>query len=179
MRRSSTHVTTDDEPTVGPYVKELRDWVPFPGAPKRQHRDKAEGDSVASLDVPVSPTVDAAVKRLQATGIHSETLLAAGPLMELLVSFVDQHDRLHRWMPRSDGVDVIACAITQLEQAVRAASRGHSHVTSAEAARLLGVSPSTIRLWVRRGALRAKRQGCRLQISRHALNELPRGRTVG
>jgi excisionase family DNA binding protein len=179
MRRSSTHDTTADKPSVEPHGKESRDWVPFPGTPKRQHRDKAEADSLPSLDLPVSPTVGAAVTRLQATGIHSEMLLTAGPLLDLLILFVDQHDHLRRWMPRSDGVDVIAFATTQLEQAVRAASRSDAHVTPAEAARLLGVSPSTIRLWVRHGTLAAKRQWYRLQISRRALNELSRGRAVG
>src|SRR5665213_2402371 len=108
MRRSSIHDTTVDKPSVEPYVKEPLDWVPFPGAAKRQHRDKAEADSLPSLGQPVSPTVGAALMRLQATGIHSATLLTAGPLLDLLIWFVDQHDHLRRWMPRSDGVDASA-----------------------------------------------------------------------
>lgn len=174
MPRSHTHSPRLAAPSVEPFGEAVADWVPFPNASKGQRRRSREtADAVRATrpDSTSTPAIEVVASRLKAAGIHSSTLLTAGPIMDLLHSFTDYHDHLRRWMPRSEGADVLAFAITQIEEAVRAASRCDTFMTPVEAARVLGVSPSTITLRIRRGLLPAERRGCRWWIQRRALNE--------
>lgn len=150
-------------------------WVPFPN--RRRLHPLADTAAIVStvINAPSPLGIAAAVARLEASGIHSSTFLTAGPLLELLSSVIANHDLLRVWVPRSEIADVLAFMITQIEEAVRAAARCDAWVNADDAARMLGVSPSTITSRIRRGTLSAERRGRRWWINKNALNEVVGG----